>query len=40
VSRYYLDASTLVKRYVNEAGSDWLRALATSAEPPCCLPPA
>lgn len=26
MSRYYLDASALVKRYVNEAGSDWLRA--------------
>jgi predicted nucleic acid-binding protein len=26
VSRYYLDASALVKRYVNEEGSDWLRA--------------
>lgn len=26
MSRYYLDASALVKRYVNEEGSDWLRA--------------
>ncbi len=24
MSRYYLDASALVKRYVNEEGSDWL----------------
>jgi predicted nucleic acid-binding protein len=27
VSRYYLDTSALVKRYVDEAGSDWLRTL-------------
>jgi predicted nucleic acid-binding protein len=25
MSRYYLDASALVKRYVDESGSDWLR---------------
>ena len=25
MSRYYLDASALVKRYVNEEGGDWLR---------------
>lgn len=31
---YYLDASVLVKRYVDEAGSDWLRATIASAEPP------
>jgi predicted nucleic acid-binding protein len=30
VSRYYLDASALVKRYVNEEGSDWLRATITA----------
>jgi uncharacterized protein len=29
VSRYYLDASALVKRYVNEEGSDWLRVAIT-----------
>ena len=27
MSPYYLDASALVKRYVNEIGSDWLRAI-------------
>jgi predicted nucleic acid-binding protein len=27
VSNYYLDASALVKRYVDEVGSDWLRSL-------------
>ncbi|MCL7453684.1 MAG: type II toxin-antitoxin system VapC family toxin [Anaerolineae bacterium] len=31
MSRYYLDASALVKRYVNEEGSDWLRATITPA---------
>lgn len=29
MSRYYLDTSALVKRYVDEAGSSWLRALTT-----------
>jgi predicted nucleic acid-binding protein len=29
-----VDASALVKRYVNEPGSDWLRAIVTSSEPP------
>jgi predicted nucleic acid-binding protein len=29
-----MDASALVKRYVNEPGSDWLRAIVTSSEPP------
>jgi len=24
---YYLDTSALVKRYVNETGSDWLRGV-------------
>jgi predicted nucleic acid-binding protein len=28
-----MDASALVKRYVNEPGSDWLRPMATSSEP-------
>ncbi len=28
-----MDASALVKRYVNEPGSDWLRVMATSSEP-------
>ena len=27
MNNYYLDASALVKRYVDEAGSDWLRWL-------------
>jgi predicted nucleic acid-binding protein len=28
VNNYYLDASALVKRYVDEAGSDWVRQIA------------
>ncbi len=32
MSAYYLDASALVKRYVDEAGSDWLRTAITPAE--------
>lgn len=31
MSRYYLDASALVKRYLNEQGSDWLRAVIASS---------
>jgi predicted nucleic acid-binding protein len=34
MSRYYLDASALVKRYVNESGSDWLRASLASIPSP------
>jgi predicted nucleic acid-binding protein len=34
VSRYYLDASALVKRYVDESGSDWLRSTLVFAPPP------
>lgn len=34
MSHYYIDASALVKRYVNEPGSEWLRAIVTSFEPP------
>jgi predicted nucleic acid-binding protein len=32
VSIYYLDASALVKRYVHEAGSVWLRSLFSSPQ--------
>lgn len=34
MSHYYLDASALVKRYVDEPGSDWLRATIALAQPP------
>jgi len=33
VSHYYLEASALVKRYVDEVGSDWLRTTMASAQP-------
>jgi predicted nucleic acid-binding protein len=33
VSHYYLDASALVKRYVDEVGSDWLRTIVASTRP-------
>ena len=32
MSAYYLDASALVKRYVNEPGSVWLRTLLVSPQ--------
>jgi predicted nucleic acid-binding protein len=32
MSGYYLDASALVKRYVDETGSDWLRATMAPAQ--------
>ena len=32
MSVYYLDASALVKRYVNESGSGWLRSLLASTQ--------
>jgi len=34
VTNYYLDASALVKRYVDEMGSDWVRvAMASTSQP-------
>lgn len=33
MSHYYLDASALVKRYVDEVGSDWLRTTIAPAQP-------
>ena len=33
MSHYYLDASALVKRYVDEVGSDWLRGIIASSQP-------
>lgn len=33
MSHYYLDASALVKRYVDEVGSDWLRTIIVSTRP-------
>lgn len=34
MSSYYLDASALVKRYLDEMGSDWLRATIDPAQSP------
>jgi hypothetical protein len=34
LSHYYLDASALVKRYVDEVGSDWLRTIPSPSSPP------
>jgi predicted nucleic acid-binding protein len=34
VSQYYLDTSALVKQYVDEEGSDWLRALIAPEKDP------
>lgn len=34
MSHYYLDASGLVKRYVNEIGSPWIRSLLNSTQTP------
>ena len=33
MSHYYLDASALVKRYVDEVGSDWLGTIVAPAQP-------
>lgn len=33
MSHYYLDASALVKRYVDEVGSDWLGTIIAPAQP-------
>jgi predicted nucleic acid-binding protein len=33
VNHYYLDASALVKRYVDEVGSDWLQATIVHTQP-------
>ena len=35
MSLYFLDSSALVKRYVTETGSDWIRALT---DPPARNP--
>ena len=34
MSNYYLDTSALVKRYIDETGSAWLRALVDPALSP------
>lgn len=37
MSHYYLEASALVKRYVDEVGSDWLRTTIASGPPALLL---
>ncbi len=37
MSNYYLDTSALVKRYINETGSAWLRALVDPALSPVLI---
>lgn len=32
MSTYYFDASALVKRYINETGSQWIRALLSDRD--------
>jgi len=33
VTAHFLDSSALVKRYVNEAGSEWIQTVTTSGQP-------
>lgn len=37
MSHYYLDASALVKRYVDEVGSEWLHATIADTQPSLLL---
>jgi predicted nucleic acid-binding protein len=37
MTTYYLDTSALIKRYVDEAGSEWLRATLAAPEPPSII---
>jgi len=37
VTTYYLDTSALIKRYVDETGSDWLRATCNTQPPPSVI---
>jgi predicted nucleic acid-binding protein len=37
VTTYYLDTSALVKRYVDEVGSNWLRAMLTADPAPAVI---
>ena len=40
MSIYYMDASTVVKRYVNEVGSDWFELRPLPLHLHCCSLPA
>ena len=37
MTTYYLDTSALIKRYVDEAGSGWLRATLAALDPPSLI---
>jgi predicted nucleic acid-binding protein len=37
MTTYYVDTSALVKRYIDEVGSDWLRAELNTSPPPSLL---
>ena len=37
MTTYYVDTSALVKRYVDEAGSDWVRAALSQSPPPSMI---
>jgi len=37
MTTYYLDTSALIKRYIDEVGSDWLRATLDAQPPPSII---
>jgi hypothetical protein len=37
VTTYYLDTSALVKRYIDEVGSNWVRTLLVQSPPPSLI---
>lgn len=37
MTTYYLDTSALIKRYVDEVGSDWVRATLSAQPPPSAV---
>ena len=37
MTTYYLDTSALIKRYVDEPGSDWLQATLSTQPPPSII---
>jgi predicted nucleic acid-binding protein len=37
MTTYYVDTSALVKRYIDEVGSDWIRTTLSQSPPPCLI---
>jgi len=37
MTTYYVDTSALIKRYIDEVGSDWLRATLSAQPPPSII---